>query len=69
MKVKFKNIERNKVSFETECKELTYKWLLQQVRPYLLSHNIDFADNQKRTITVFAGMQTVEEIEIIEKSE
>ncbi len=69
MKVKFKNIGRNKVSFERECKELTYKYAVEQVRPYLLSHNIDFAENKKGTITIFAGMQTVGEIEVIEESE
>ena len=65
MKVKFINIGRNNINFSKECKnELTYDWLLKQVKPYLLSHNIDFEENRKGTITVFAGMQTVGEIEV-----
>lgn len=67
MKVKFINIGARNINFTKECnKELTYDWLLKQVRPYLLSHNIDFEENQKGTITVFAGMQTVGEIEVLE---
>lgn len=67
MKVKFINIGARSINFEKECnKELTYEWLLKQVRPYLLSPNIDFEENQKGTITVFAGMQTVGEIEVLE---
>lgn len=65
MKVKFKNIGRNNMNFERKTNKLTYEWLLEQVRPYLLSHNIDFEENQKGTITVFAGMQTVGEIEVL----
>lgn len=43
MKVKFVNIGRNNVNFMKERnKELSYDWLLKQVKPYLLSHNIDF---------------------------
>lgn len=67
MKLKFINIGRNNANFERSTKELTYEWLLQQVKPYLLSHNIDFEENRSGTITVFAGMQTVGEIEVIEK--
>lgn len=64
MLVKFKNIGRNNISFDRQTKEITYEWLLEQVKPYLLSPNIDFDYNQKGTITVFAGMQTVGEIEV-----
>lgn len=65
MKVKFINIGNRNANFERECKnELDYEWLLKQVSPYLLSPNIDFAENRKGTITVFAGMQTVGEIEV-----
>lgn len=66
MLVKFKNIGRNNISFVRKTEEITYEWLLEQVKPYLLSHNIDFDYNQKGTITVFAGMQTVGEIEVHE---
>lgn len=67
LKVKFINIGARNINFTKECnKELTYDWLIKQVRPYLLSSNIDFGENQKGNITVFAGMQTVGEIEIIE---
>lgn len=64
MRVKFKNIGRNNVSFTKEAEQLTESWLLKQVRPYLLSHNIDFIENRKGTITVLAGFQTVGEIEL-----
>lgn len=68
MKLKFINIGNKNANFIKECKkELTYEWLLKQVRPYLLSPNIDFGENRKGNITVFAGMQTVGEIEIIEE--
>ena len=68
MKLKFINIGNKNANFIKECKhELTYEWLLKQVRPYLLSPNIDFGENKKGNITVFAGMQTVGEIEIIER--
>lgn len=67
MKVKFIDIGKNNANFTRNANELTYEWLLQQVKPHLLSHNIDFEENRKGTITVFAGMQTVGEIEIIEK--
>lgn len=68
MKVKFINIGRNNENFVKECEKgkFTRKWLLKQVKPYLLSPIIDFEENMKGTITVFAGMQTVGEIEIIE---
>ena len=70
MKVKFINIGAHNANFIKEYnKELTYDWLLKQVRPYLLSPNIDFGENHKGTITVFAGMQTVGEIEIIESGD
>lgn len=67
MKVKFIDIGSHNANFVKECKkEITYDWLLKQVRPYLLSPNIDFGENRKGTITVFAGMQTVGEVQIIE---
>lgn len=67
MEVKFIDIGSRNVNFTKECKKvLTYEWLLKQVRPYLYSHNIDFEENSKGTITVFAGMQTVGEIKIID---
>lgn len=65
MKVKFINIGARKANFITEYDgELNYEWLLKQVRPYLLSQNIDFEYNRSGTITVFAGIQTVGEIEV-----
>ena len=70
MKVKFINIGRENISFTRQHKgELSYKWLLKQVRPYLLSRNIDFEENTKGTITVFAGMRTVGEIKVEEEEE
>lgn len=64
MKVIFKNIGASKANFKRETKEVTYEWLLKQVKPYLLSRNIDILENKKGTLTVFAGMQTVGEIEV-----
>jgi hypothetical protein len=67
MKFKFINIGSRNANFIKECKnELTYKWLLKAVRPYLYSHNIDFEESKDGKIIVFAGMQIVGEIEIIE---
>ncbi len=67
MIIKFINIGSRNANFKKECKgELTYEWLLKQVRPYLLSHNIDFEEGTDDKIYVFAGMQTVGEIQIIE---
>ena len=49
MKVKFINIGARNANFTKEYKgELSYEWLLKQVRPYLLSTNIDFNYNKKR---------------------
>lgn len=66
MKVKFKNIGRNNVNFERDKEYLNYDWLIEEIKPYLLSHNIDIEENLKGTYTVFAGFQTVGEIEIEE---
>lgn len=49
MKVKFINIGARKANFIKEYDgELNYEWLLKQVRPYLLSPNVDFDYNKKR---------------------
>lgn len=67
MKLKFINIGSRNANFIKECKsKLTYEWLLKAVRPYLYSHNVDFEEATDGRIIVFAGMQTVGEIEIIE---
>ena len=64
----FKDIGRNKVCFKKQAPtEITYDWLYEQVKPYLLSNNLDFLENNKGTVTVFAGMQTVGEIIIEEE--
>ena len=68
MKIIFKNIGRNKANFTRIRKYLNYDWLISQVKPYLLSHNIDIVENKKGTLTVFAEMQTVGEIVIEEES-
>lgn len=62
MKVIFKNIGRNKANFVRNIEYLNYDWLINEVKPHLLSHNIDILENKKGTLTVFAGMQTVGEI-------
>ena len=66
MNIIFKNIGRNKANFIRTKKYLNYDWLISQVKPHLLSHNIDILENKKGTFTVFAGMQTVGEIVIEE---
>ena len=64
----FKDIGRNKVCFKKQAPtKITYDWLYEQVKPYLLSNNLDFLENNKGTVTVFAGMQTVGEIIIEEE--
>lgn len=64
----FKDIGRNKVCFKKQApEEITYDWLCKQVKPYLLSNNLDFLENSKGTVTVLAGMQTVGEIIIEEE--
>lgn len=68
MKLKFVDIGSRNANFIKECKnELTYEWLLKTVRPYLYSHNIDFEEGIDGIIYVYAGMQTVGKIEIVEK--
>lgn len=62
MKVIFKDIGRNKANFIRNRQYLNYDWLISEVKPYLLSHNIDILENKKGTLTVFAGMQIVGEI-------
>ena len=64
MKVKFINIGSRNATFIKECKDLTYEWLLKQVRPYLYSRNIDFEEGTDGKIYVFAGMQTVGKVEV-----
>lgn len=65
MKIKFINIGRNNVNFERNREYLNYDWLISEVKPYILSHNIDIEENRKGTLTVFAGMQTVGEIKVL----
>lgn len=68
MKLKFVDIGSRNANFIKECKnELTYEWLLKAVRPYLYSHNIDFEEGIDGIIYVYAGMQTIGKIEIVEK--
>ena len=67
MNIIFKNIGRNKANFTRTRKYLNYDWLISEVKPYLLSHNIDILENKRGTLTVFAGMQTVGEIVIEEE--
>lgn len=66
MKVTFKDIGRNKANFVRNREYINYDWLISEVKPYLLSSNIDILENEKGTLTVFAGMHTVGEI-ILEK--
>jgi hypothetical protein len=64
----FKDIGRNKACFKKQAPaEITYDWLYEQVKPYLLSNNLDFLETFNGTITVLAGMQTVGEIIIEEE--
>ena len=64
----FKNIGHSKACFKKQSPaEITYEWLYNQVKPYLYSKNLDFLENNKGTVTVFAGMQTVGEIIVEEE--
>lgn len=64
----FKDIGHSKACFKKQAPaEITYDWLYNQVKPYLFSNNLDFLENSKGTVTVFAGMQTVGEIIIEEE--
>ena len=49
IKVYFKAVGRNNISFERICKDkLTYEWLIKQVRPHCMSENLDFTYNEKK---------------------
>lgn len=69
MKIIFKDIGRNKANFVRDRQYLNYDWVISEVKPYLLSHNIDILENKKGTLTVFAGMQTVGEIIVEENTD
>lgn len=64
MKVKFKEIGRNKDNWESECEELTYEWLYSQVKRYLMSDNIDFSEDG--TVLV-GGFRPVGKFEVVEE--
>ncbi len=57
MIVRFIDIGRNKESFEIKQEEekITYDWLVAQVKPYILSHEIDLAQDSKGNISVCVG--------------
>lgn len=67
MIVKFIDIGRNRESFERKQDEekITYDWLVAQVKPYILSHEIDFAQDSKGNISVCVGWYVVGKIKIL----
>ena len=66
MKVHFKKVGYSNVSFTRERKgELTYEWLCKQIKPYVMSRNIDFSyDDQTKSGVIFGGFQTIGEFEV-----
>ena len=65
MKIKFINVGRNNANWEAECsdEDLTYDFLLSQVRPHLVSSNISFLENG----SILAGIYTVGKFEVVEE--
>ena len=66
MKVKFIDVGRKGANWTAECldKELTDDWLLNQVRPHLLSSYIDFHESGN----ISAGFRTVGRFEILKET-
>lgn len=67
MIVKFIDIGRNKKNFEKKQDEekITYDWLITELRPYILSHEIDLTQDSKGNINVCVGWYTLGKIKII----
>ena len=74
MIVKFKNVGRNNISWESVSPEITYddleyEWLYFQVKKYglVMSNNIDFFLKEGETSGIItAGFHKIGEFEIIE---
>lgn len=68
MKVHFKEVGYSNMCFTRESKkELTYNWLLKQIKPYVMSRNIDFSYNEEtKQGLIFGGFQTIGEFEVEE---
>jgi hypothetical protein len=66
MKIKFTDVGRNKQTWEAVCKgQLTYDWMYEQVKPYILSSNIQFAENGA---IVVGDVHTMGQFQIVEES-
>lgn len=67
MIVKFIDIGRNKANFQRKQDEekITYDWLVTELRPYILSHEIDLTQDSKGNINVVVGWYTLGKIKII----
>jgi hypothetical protein len=67
MIVKFKDVGRNKKSWEAHCDgELTYKFMYGQVKSNaaIMSSDLEFGDNG----TIFAGFRSVGTFEVLPKA-
>ena len=64
--VNFINVGHSNQSFCRLCKgELTYEWLYKQIKPYVMSRNIEFSYNEETNKGyIFGGFQTIGEFEV-----
>lgn len=67
MLVKFIEIGKNRENFDCiqDDEKITYDWLKQKVRPYILSSELDFEENAKGDILIYAGFYNVGKIKIL----
>lgn len=69
MIIHFKNVGRNKRSWDAECKELDYDWFYSQVKrnAIVMSTDLDFLLNDTETGgTICAGFHDIGTFEIEE---
>lgn len=61
MKVYFKEVGRNHVSFVGECRnQLTLAWLEKQVKPYCMSSDLSFSYNEQTNLRlIFGGLELI----------
>ena len=64
-KVYFKNVGRNNASWCAECDELNYDWLCSQVKPHVMSRDLDFELTDGETVgKIYAGFHNIGTFEI-----
>lgn len=66
MKVHFSNVGYGNRSWTAECKSgLSYEWLYNQIKPYVMSHDIEFRyDEQTGLGLIFGGFRTIGGFEV-----